>query len=142
MARSVADAAIVLSVIAGKDARDNYTSAQPDVLPDYVAALKKDALQGARIGVPRKLLRSRISDGQSILQYSRLANTKLLRLLTDDEVHFFESLEWGIQKLKELGATIVDPADLPSTEEFFVSKNESVSALLLMSSLVLTIFSS
>ncbi|KZV87493.1 amidase signature enzyme [Exidia glandulosa HHB12029] len=106
MARSVADAAIVLSVIAGKDARDNYTSAQPDFLPDYVAALRKDALQGARIGVPRKLLRSRISD--------------------DDEAQFFKSLEWGIQKLKELGATIVDPADLPSSEEFFVSKNESL----------------
>lgn len=51
--RSVADAAAVLSVIAGKDPNDNFTLAQPPVVPDYTKALNKNALKGARIGVPR-----------------------------------------------------------------------------------------
>ncbi|KAJ7215193.1 amidase signature domain-containing protein [Mycena rebaudengoi] len=41
LARSLADAAVVLSVIAGKDPNDNYTLAQPD--------------EGKRIGVPRRV---------------------------------------------------------------------------------------
>ena len=51
MTRSVTDAAIVLSVIAGKDPKDNFTLAQPDTVPDYTKALNTSALQGARIGV-------------------------------------------------------------------------------------------
>ncbi|KAF9442738.1 amidase signature enzyme, partial [Macrolepiota fuliginosa MF-IS2] len=53
MTRSMTDAAIVLSVIAGKDPNDNFTLAQPDVVPDYTKALNKNALRGKRIGVPR-----------------------------------------------------------------------------------------
>jgi Asp-tRNA(Asn)/Glu-tRNA(Gln) amidotransferase A subunit family amidase len=49
--RSIADAAAVLSVIAGKDPLDNFTLAQPDTVPDYTKALNKSALAGARIGV-------------------------------------------------------------------------------------------
>lgn len=54
MARTVKDAAYVLQAIAGPDSHDNYTSAIPNggKIPDYVAALKIDALKGARIGVP------------------------------------------------------------------------------------------
>jgi amidase len=54
MARTVKDAAMILQAIAGPDSHDNYTSAIPNggTLPDYVAALKLDALKGARIGVP------------------------------------------------------------------------------------------
>jgi amidase len=58
MARSVADAALLLSVLAGPDARDAATAAVPTAAanPDYLGALKPDALQGVRIGVVRSPL--------------------------------------------------------------------------------------
>ena len=59
MARTVKDAAIILQAIAGRDKHDNYTSAIPfdcDKMPDYVAALDKNALSGARIGIPYNAL--------------------------------------------------------------------------------------
>ncbi len=55
MARSVADAALLMAVLAGPDARDAATAAAP-LQPDYLGALKPDALQGARIGVVRSPL--------------------------------------------------------------------------------------
>ena len=56
MARSVADAAVLLSAIAGVDADDRASAAVPgDISFDYQTHLKKDALRGARIGVLRKL---------------------------------------------------------------------------------------
>jgi amidase len=58
MARTVMDAAKILQVIAGPDANDNYTLANPfgAKLPDYVAACKLSALQGKRIGIPRNVI--------------------------------------------------------------------------------------
>ena len=57
MARSVADAAAVLSVIAGSDSADaDGTQADRPKTPDYLAHLKPDGLKGARIGVLRKLM--------------------------------------------------------------------------------------
>ena len=58
MARSVADAALLMSLLAGADARDAATAAVPAsaTSPDYLGALKADALQGARIGVVRSPL--------------------------------------------------------------------------------------
>lgn len=53
MCRSVADAAAILSVIAGRDPRDNFTLAQPEKVPDYTKALNPNALKGARLGIPR-----------------------------------------------------------------------------------------
>ncbi|KAG1740412.1 amidase signature domain-containing protein [Suillus paluster] len=57
MCRSVADAALLLSVIAGPDPRDEATLHQPGVLPDYMKALDPNALKGKRLGVPRMFLR-------------------------------------------------------------------------------------
>ncbi len=53
MTRSVTDAAILLNVIAGRDARDDITLVQPDPVPDYTKALDPHALNGARLGIPR-----------------------------------------------------------------------------------------
>ncbi|GAB1595261.1 amidase [Lysobacter claricitrinus] len=55
MARSVADAAALLSAIAAPDPKDaaNGGKSRPKSV-DYTAHLKRDALQGARIGVLRK----------------------------------------------------------------------------------------
>ena len=54
VAQSVKDAAILLSVITGKDPNDNWTSVQPfEKAPDYVKACNYSAFKGARLGVPR-----------------------------------------------------------------------------------------
>lgn len=105
MARSVADAAAVLSVIAGPDPRDNYTTAQPAAVPDYATALKKDALRGKRIGVPRKIFLNQTVTG-----------------LSDAELVAFAG---ALETLARLGATVVDNADLPSAEEIVASGAET-----------------
>lgn len=52
MARTVADAAAILTAIAGRDPADRATeAAKPE---DYTKYLDRNALAGARIGVPRK----------------------------------------------------------------------------------------
>jgi amidase len=55
MTRTVEDAALVLSAIAGSDGRDAATSGADAHVQDYRAALRDDALRGARIGVVRAL---------------------------------------------------------------------------------------
>lgn len=97
MCRSVADAAIILSVIAGKDARDPFTDEQPDALPDYTAALGHPTLQGVRIGVPREAIMSEdwVKDYPGIIP----------------------AFEEALEVLKGLKATIVEPADFKETAE-------------------------
>lgn len=53
MARSVADAALMLSAMAGVDPKDPVTQESAGKLADYRAALDKAGLKGARIGVAR-----------------------------------------------------------------------------------------
>ncbi|KAK6856792.1 hypothetical protein PG995_006979 [Apiospora arundinis] len=56
MARTVKDAAYILSAIAGPDPNDNYTSAFPfNAVPDYVGACDYAGLKGKRLGVPRNM---------------------------------------------------------------------------------------
>jgi amidase len=56
MARTVADAALLLGPLAGLDPRDAATRAsQGKTLLDYTSALDARGLKGARIGVPRNL---------------------------------------------------------------------------------------
>ncbi|KAJ4483046.1 amidase signature enzyme [Lentinula edodes] len=95
MTRTVQDAATVLSVIAGEDPNDRRTLSQPRPVPDYSKALDVNALRGKRIGVPRSSIPSDTIDVQSILS------------AFDESLRIMESL----------GATIVDPANLPSAEE-------------------------
>ena len=57
MARSVADAATLLTAIAAADSNDPAAAERRDPTPiDYSSHLKPDALRGARIGVVRKLM--------------------------------------------------------------------------------------
>lgn len=51
MARSVADAALLLTVIAGSDDADSATKDADQHRSDYTEALDRDALKGKRIGV-------------------------------------------------------------------------------------------
>ena len=106
MTRSMTDAAIVLSIIAGKDPNDNFTLAQPPVVPDFTKALNKHALEGGRIGVPR-----RVFFNESINKY-------------DPSVYV--AFEQALEVMKSLGATVVDPADLPSAEEIVASKSREI----------------
>jgi amidase len=53
MARSVADAALMLSVMTGADPKDPITQDGASKVGDYRAALEKGGLKGARIGVAR-----------------------------------------------------------------------------------------
>jgi len=87
----------MLNVIAGKDPRDNYTLNQPDEVPDYLSGLRKTALRGVRLGVPRDLCES---DSMS-------------QLAPEITTAFNASL----QVFKQLGAVIVDPVDYPAADE-------------------------
>ncbi|KAH9477867.1 Putative amidase [Psilocybe cubensis] len=106
MTRSMTDAAIVLSVIAGKDPNDNYTLSQPQDVPDFTKALNKDAFKGKRIGVPRHVF----------LNDSISGNHPSIAI----------AFEQALNTIRELGATIVDPADIPSAEEIMNSHNDSL----------------
>ncbi|KAL0581677.1 hypothetical protein V5O48_000381 [Marasmius crinis-equi] len=103
MTRTVEDAAIVLSVIAGEDEEDPRTLAQPRPVPDYLGALNPDALQGKRIGVPR------LREGSSHFEQGP---------------YFQAAFDGALKAIESLGATIVDPADLPSANE--MGSKESV----------------
>ncbi|KIK52738.1 hypothetical protein GYMLUDRAFT_179802 [Collybiopsis luxurians FD-317 M1] len=102
--RSVSDAAIVLSIIAGKDPNDNFTLSQPDPVPDYTQALNKRSLVGKRIGVPRQVFLDDTGLDPSVLA----------------------AFEEALDTIRGLGATVVDPADLPSAQEILDSNNETV----------------
>lgn len=96
MARTVKDAAYLLSAIAGADKNDNYTSAIPfkERLPDYVAACKNDGLSGKRIGVPRGLLTP-----------------------SQDTSPLLQAFEKALGVLRSGNATIVDDVEIPGSEK-------------------------
>ncbi|KZT52926.1 amidase signature enzyme [Calocera cornea HHB12733] len=91
IARSVTDAAILLNAIAGPDASDNYTLAQPSPVPDYTAGLKKDALKGVRLGVPRNF-----------------NNAGWFTSATSTNTGIDTVFEQAIADLEALGATVVE----------------------------------
>jgi amidase len=51
MARTVSDAAVLLSALVGRDERDPATWRNDHTIQDYTAFLDKEGLQGARIGI-------------------------------------------------------------------------------------------
>jgi len=99
MARSVADAAALLTVLAAPDPADSATTARARVQDDYTKALEPDGLQGARIGVVRNRLFG------SSPAADALANA-------------------AIEVMKKRGAVIVDPANIPSLGQFDDSEFE------------------
>jgi amidase len=105
MARSVADAAIMLGVLEGAapDPHDAATAAcTPPPAQDYTAFLRRDGLAGARIGIPRSF-------------YYEGAATPGVRGLTGGLPGAQQALMAGaIAVLREQGAVVVDPANIPS----------------------------
>ena len=105
MARTVTDAAIFLGVLEGAepDPNDAATSrCEPPPNGDYTAFLRTDGLQGARIGIPR----AAYYDSARAPGSDRFRN----RLSDEGRVVMAEVIEI----LRAQGATIVDPADIPS----------------------------
>ena len=67
MARTVSDAAILLSVLVGADKTDSITSqATTKGEKDYTKFLQKDGLKGARIGVARQYFRTQCENRRVI----------------------------------------------------------------------------
>jgi amidase len=93
MARTVADAAALLNVLAGYDADDPATlPLKEHAPPDFTAALRPDALKGARVGVLR--------------QYAGFQD--------DTDARF----EQALAALRELGAILVDPVSIATQDQF------------------------
>jgi len=91
MARTVTDAAILLQALTSVDPLDEATARSRTHARNYTAALRADGLKGARIGVARR----------KYFGYSRAADALI---------------ETAIAKLAQQGATIIDPADIPTAE--------------------------
>ena len=93
--RTVEDAARVFAVIDGYDPQDPITAKGKGKLPqDYSGYLLADGLQGARIGV----LRALINTGE-------------------EDFEIVELMEQAIKDLQKLGATIIDPVEIPNFDE-------------------------
>jgi amidase len=99
MCRTVTDAAILLGSLAGIDARDEATKMSAGkIVIDYTKFLDANGLKGARIGVHRK--------GFGF-------NDAVDKLMND-----------SIDIIKRHGATVVDPADIPTQGKFDDSELE------------------
>src|SRR5437867_4440269 len=98
MARTVADAAALLTALAGVDPRDPATAdAQGHVAKDYTAFLDASGLKGARIGVQ-----------------ARTGNNPIV-----DAV-----LEQAIAVLKTQGADVVDPAPIETAGQLGMNERD------------------
>jgi amidase len=72
MARTVADMAIVLDVIAGEDPADVATLRSRGHIPkSYTTGLKRDSLKGARLGVLRQVFTPKVTDPRIIANFER-----------------------------------------------------------------------
>jgi amidase len=91
MARTVTDVAILLTAMTGRDPRDPATERAGERTQDYAATLDAGALNGARIGVSRKL------------HFGYSAET--------DRV-----IEAAIESMKAQGAVVVDPIEIPTVD--------------------------
>jgi amidase len=93
MARTVRDAAIVLGVLAGIDAEDKATGdSRGKSSTDYTQYLEANGLEGARIGVVRKYFGF---------------HAGVDKVIND-----------ALNVLKQQGAVLVDPADIPTIGKF------------------------
>jgi len=92
-ARTVADAAIILGAIAGVDPRDPATQAsEGHYFPDYAPLLSSGGLRNARIGVARNVGFGKSEKADAIM-------------------------EGAIGVLRDAGAVLIDPANIPSDLE-------------------------
>lgn len=102
MARTVADAALLLGALTGVDPRDAATlQSAGRFYTDYTPFLRRDGLKGARIGVPRHLFG----------QY--------------EAVSAIDPIFQGVLDImRQAGAEVIDPVEVPSREELAESSAE------------------
>ena len=74
LSRNCDDAALVLGVIAGKDAADTTSSQQ--VVPDYVSEMGGVSLRGIKIGVPEEYFPETLDSGVALAVRSRLGELR------------------------------------------------------------------
>lgn len=104
MAKTVADAAVLLAAMEGVDPEDDVTGVcEAPADGDYSSHLKTDALAGARIGIPRAFFYDAVTppgEGEprgGLNEAEAAAMQRVIAVLADS------------------GAVIVDPANIPST---------------------------
>jgi amidase len=105
MAKFVTDAAIMFGVLEGNNPDPNDAATTRCTAPpnhDYTVFLKKDGLKGARIGIPRAGFYDKFTTPGSTTPRGGL-NPDQTKAMTD-----------AIAVLKDQGAIVVDPADIPS----------------------------
>jgi amidase len=105
MARTVTDAALFFGALEGAapDPNDAATlTCEPPPNGDYTAFLRAEGLQGARIGIPRTSYYDSVS----------VPGTDRFRSRLTEEGR--EVMAEAIEILRQQGATIVDPAEIPS----------------------------
>jgi amidase len=99
LARTVADAATVLGALVGTDPRDPAMQASATHLPDnYTQFLDTNGLRNARIGIPRQVFFGKSPESDAIV-------------------------EQAIAALRAAGATIIDPADVPTAASLAVDSS-------------------
>jgi amidase len=91
MVRRVRDAALLLQAMAGADAQDTATAAIPAAPVDYAAALRGEALKGARLGV----VRSAVPTQPGVAA----------------------AFEEALAVLRAQGAVLVDPLEIPNRDK-------------------------
>jgi amidase len=100
MTRTVADAAILLGAIVGVDENDAATTSSEGMYhSDYTKSLDANGLRGARIGIAR----------QHYFGYSAKADAVV---------------NAAIERMRELGAEIIENADIPTAKQMASSESE------------------
>lgn len=98
--RTVTDAAILLGALVGVDSDDASTRySRGKYHRDYTKFLDSDGLRGARIGVPREVYWGYSDKSDAIA-------------------------EAAIKRMRQLGAKIVDPANIPTAKQMSTSEDE------------------
>ena len=114
MARSVADAAVLLGAIESPT-RDSNDAATGRCMPppggDYTRFLDRGALKGARIGIPRAFYYRAVTAPGTAQPRGGLTAEQLA------------VMEQAIEVLRREGAIVVDPADIPSVVDAKASAN-------------------
>jgi amidase len=99
--RRIADAAVVLGALVGRDPRDPQTAASVGNLRwNYRQFTDPDGLRGARIGVARQLTGA-----------------------TPETDAVFEN---AVQVMRDAGAVVIDPIEFPSFDEFNADQSEII----------------
>jgi amidase len=113
MTRTVTDAAILLGAMEGASPDPNdpaTTTCTPPPGRDYTQYLKTDALRGARIGIPRAFYYDAV----------KLTNGESRGGLNEAQAN---AMADAIAILKQQGAVVIDPSNIPSATDTDPMKN-------------------